>query len=413
MKPKIYYAQDHDIDPGMIDPDVFVVLDKLRSAGHTAYLVGGSVRDLLVKKIPKDYDFSTSARPEEIKAIFGRQCILIGRRFRLAHVRFGRKIFEVSTFRAGEEDEGLITQDNVWGTPEEDVRRRDFTINGFFYDSSNHSIIDYVGGWDDLQKHVLKTIGKAETRFKQDPVRILRLIKFIARFGFKVDPESERAIHHCKKEIVKSSSARVLEEFLKMLESGYSAKFIKLLQQYDLLPILMPNLSDFLRLPEGNTIYHYLGSADQLYHHKGKNCLDRSILTSCILYPMLEKAIDKVYLSKNQVPHLGQITVLASELIRDIFVSSFSHFPRRISGLMNSILISQFRFTPLSGKRHYRSKMFQHREFEDALNFLKLRAFVNESLVETYTSIRNQHRQMDRHPEKKHHPGPRHNRHRS
>jgi len=412
VQPKIYYAHEHDIDPGVIDPDVFVVLDKLRSAGHTAYLVGGSVRDLLVKKIPKDYDFSTSARPEEIKAIFGRQCILIGRRFRLAHIRFGRKIFEVSTFRTGEGDDSLITHDNVWGTAEEDVRRRDFTINGFFYDSSNHSIIDYVGGWEDLQKHVLKVIGKPEVSFRQDPVRILRLIKFIARFGFNVDPETETAVHFCKEEIVKSSSARVLEEFLKMLESGYSAKFIRLLQQYEILPILMPHLSHFLKQPAGNTVYHYLGSADQIFHHKGGNSLDRSLLTSCIIYPMLEKALDQVYLSKKKIPHLGEISTVASDLIRDVFVSAFSHFPRRISGLMNSVLITQFRFTPLSGKRHYRNKMFHHREFEDALNFLKLRAFVNEDLVETYTSIRSQFRQIDRHTEKRHHHGPRHDRHR-
>src|SRR5262249_1655161 len=154
VKPKIYHAQDHHIDLNLIDPDALYVLDRLRAAGFVAYLVGGSVRDLLVKKMPKDFDISTSALPEQIKALFKRPCILIGRRFRLAHIRFGRKIIEVSTFRTGENVEDLILQDNVWGSPEEDVLRRDFTINGLFYDSADQTVIDYVGGWEDIQEGV-------------------------------------------------------------------------------------------------------------------------------------------------------------------------------------------------------------------------------------------------------------------
>lgn len=410
MPAKIYYEKDHSIDRALIDPDVFVILEKLRLAGHTAYLVGGSVRDLLVKKIPKDYDISTAAHPEQIKAIFGRQCILIGRRFRLAHIRFGRKIFEVSTFRTGEDASDLIVHDNIWGTEEEDVRRRDFTINGLFYDAANHSIIDYVGGWEDLQHHKLKTIGAPEVRFKQDPVRILRLLKFVARFGFNIDPETDKAAHACINEVTKSSSARVLEEFFRMLESGYAAAFIRILAQYQILPILMPQLSQFMRRPEGNTVYHYLGSADQLFHHKkGKHLIDRSILATCLIYPMLEKAIEEQYLSKKVIPHLGQLTLLASELIRDVFVTAFSHFPRRISGMMNSIMIAQFRLTPLSGKRNYRSKLFHHRDFEIALKFLKIRALVDESLVDTYTSVRNQFLQQEHHADRKHPHRPHHN----
>ena len=177
MQPKIYFVKDHGIDSSLIDLDALYVLERLRQAGFTAYLVGGSVRDLLIRKIPKDFDISTSARPEQIKAIFQRQCILIGRRFRLAHIRFGHKIIEVATFRTGENDSDLIIHDNVWGTPEQDVLRRDFTINGLFYDSSNHSVIDFVGGWEDIRKHMLRIIGEPEIRFKQDPVRLLRLLK--------------------------------------------------------------------------------------------------------------------------------------------------------------------------------------------------------------------------------------------
>lgn len=406
MQPKIYFAKEHGIDPALIDPDALYVLQKLREAGFIAYLVGGSVRDLLIKRRPKDFDISTSARPEQIKAIFNRQCILIGRRFRLAHIRFGHKIIEVSTFRTGENASDLITQDNVWGNPEEDVLRRDFTINGLFYDSSNHSIIDYVGGWEDIQKHLLRTIGVSDVRFKQDPVRIIRLLKFQARYGFHIDEEAEKSIHTCLNEIVKSSSARILEEILRMMESGYSTQFFSLMAKYGLLDILFPTLTSFLHTQKGKLIFHYLACADQLHLHKGKNVLDRSILTACLIFPLLENELEKQFLSKKQVPHIGEITMVTSSLIKSTLVQAFAHFPRRISSLSLSLMVAQYRLTPLSGKRHYREKLFYHKEFELALLFFKLRAMVNENYVETYTSIRNQYRQLKHQGERKHHPAP-------
>lgn len=406
MQPKVYFAKDHGIDPNLIDPDALYVVERLRQAGFIAYLVGGSVRDLLIKRIPKDFDISTSARPDQVKALFQRQCLLIGRRFRLAHIRFGHKVIEVSTFRTGENASDLIVQDNEWGTPEEDVLRRDFTINGLFYDPSNQSVIDYVGGWEDIQKHVLRVIGEPEIRFKQDPVRLLRLIKFRARFGFGVDSATELAIQTCRKEIIKSSSARILEEILRMLESGASAAFLRLMIEYGILPLLFPALSNSLRIAQGKKIYHYLASADHLHLHKGKNILDRPVLTACLIFPLLEKEIEKQYLSKNKIPHIGEITLVASALIKEIFIQSFSHFPRRITSIMMSILVTQYRLTPLSGKRHYREKLFRHKEFELALQFLKLRALVDERLVDVYTSIRNQYRQVVRHGERKHHQPP-------
>lgn len=411
MQPKIYFAKDHGIDPTLIDPDALYVLERLRQAGFTAYLVGGSVRDLLLRRVPKDFDISTSARPEQIKTIFQRQCILIGRRFRLAHIRFGHKIIEVSTFRTGENDSGLILQDNEWGSPEEDVLRRDFTINGLFYDSSNHSIIDYVGGWEDVQDHLLRTIGDPEKRFKQDPVRLLRLLKFHARYAFKMEEKTEQAILCCREEIVKSSPARILEEILRMLESGSSAPFIRLLAEYGMLNILFPMLTQFLRISQGKMVFHYLACADQLYRHKGKNVLDRAVLTACLLFPLLERELDRQYLSKKIVPHIGEITLVASTLVKEVLIQSFSHFPRRITSTMLSILVAQYRLTPLSGKRHYREKLFRQKDFELALKFFKLRALVNEKLVETYTSIRNQYRQFLRHGEQRRHPHHHHHSH--
>jgi len=407
--PKIYFAKEHGIDPTLIDLDALFVLEQLRNAGYIAYLVGGSVRDLLIKRNPKDFDISTSARPEEIKAIFRRQCILIGRRFRLAHIRFGRKIIEVATFRSGEDDSGLIIHDNEWGTPEQDVLRRDFTINGLFYDSSNHSVIDYVGGWIDIQHHMLRTIGEPEKRFKQDPVRLLRLLKFQARYGFNIEENTKAAIPICRNEIVKSSPARILEEIFRMMESGAAAPFFRLLAECDFLGIIFPHLMQALRTPQGKMIFRYLACADHLHQHKGKNTLDRAILSTCFIYPLLEHELQRQFISKSRVPHIGEITVTASTLIKEMLIQAFSHFPRRISSMIVSIAVSQYRITPLSGKRHYREKLLHHKDFDQALKFLKLRAMVNAEYVDIYTSIRNQYRQIDHHSsEKKHRPPPRH-----
>jgi poly(A) polymerase len=392
VKPKIYFVEETDIDPALIDTDALYVLDRLREAGFTAYLVGGSVRDLLAKKVPKDYDISTSARPEEIKTIFQRRCILIGRRFRLAHIRFGHKIIEVSTFRTGENVDDLIVHDNEWGTPEQDVLRRDFTINGLFYDSSNHSVIDYVGGWADIHEGILRTIGQPEMRFRQDPVRIIRLIKFQARFGFKIEANTEKAVTTCLEEIRKSSEARILEEILRMLESGASEPFFRLLAQYNLINILFPSLTEFLHTSKGKEVFHYLSVVDKLYQYKGKNTLDRAVLASCLVYTMLEKELEKQYLSKKLTPHIGEITICTSTLLKEVLTQTFTHFPRRISSMMIAIIVAQYRLTPLSGKRHYREKMFKHKDFELSLKFFKLRALVNERLVENYSSIRNQYR---------------------
>ena len=179
------------LDRAAIDPDADRVVRKLTRAGYKAYLVGGCVRDLLVNRTPKDFDVATSATPNEIKATF-RNSRIIGRRFRLAHVFFGSKIIEVSTFRANPRDEDdhdlLIRRDNVFGSETEDARRRDFTINGLFYDVEREEVIDHVGGLADLEAKLLHTIGDPDIRFQEDPVRMLRAIKFAARLGFGFEP---------------------------------------------------------------------------------------------------------------------------------------------------------------------------------------------------------------------------------
>lgn len=409
MQRIVYSTNDHQIDSQLIDPDALFVMHRLREAGFTAYLVGGGVRDLLLKQIPKDFDISTSALPEEIKKIFNRNCILIGRRFRLAHVRFGHKIIEVSTFRSGDNEGGLIVHDNEWGTPEEDVLRRDFTINGLFYDPASHTVIDYVGGWEDIHKKVLRTIGHANVRFRQDPVRMIRLLKFQARFGFGIDPAAQKALNACCEEIVKSSPARILEEILRMLESGASAPFFRLMSETGLLEHLFPCLTHFLATDKGESVYHFLQCADGLNANSGRNTLERSILTTCLLFPLLEQEINTQYIAKGLTPHIGEIMLVASSLIKAFITSSFSHFPRRITATMSFILSTQYRLTPLTGKKHPRSKIFRNKEFILALKFLKIRALVDDTHMGAYIYWKEQLRQHERHGERKHHsPRPRH-----
>jgi poly(A) polymerase len=384
MKPKIYTSQEHHIRNDLIDPNALVVLKKLHESGHVAYLVGGGVRDLLMRKKPKDFDISTSALPEEIKDLF-RNCILIGRRFRLAHIRFGKQVIEVATFRSGDPaDEELIVRDNIWGTPEEDVMRRDFTINGLFYDPLDHKIIDYVGGFEDLQKHFLRVIGDPILRFKQDPVRMIRMQKFRARFGFHVDQDAIEALFQCRKDIIKSSPARVLEEIFRMLESGASEPFFRLLSESDFLSILFPALSRFFHQPVGESIYAHLKAADAMNVRGNYRALDRSLLAAALLFPIVEHEIKTRYVSQEKIPHLGEIMGLIDTVIHELLFVAFSHFPRRIRLGAQFVLQMQYRLTPLEPTRRPRTRIVRQKNFILALTFLKLRALMQHDLFKTY-----------------------------
>jgi poly(A) polymerase len=251
-EPRTVPRAEHSISRKDIDPDALKVLYRLRQFDHVAYLVGGSIRDLLLGRRPKDFDIGTSAHPYQVKKLF-RNCWIIGRRFRLAHVKFGTKVIEVATFRrqvaSGEEvgpdgvpapihqrsdEEGgaapaasnrpLIHHDNTFGTPEEDAFRRDFTINALFYDIATFSVIDYVGGLDDLRAGVVRSIGDPEVRVLEDPVRMLRAVALAARLDFTNDPPVVDAIQRHRQEIARSSPPRLLEEYYKILRAGSSEK---------------------------------------------------------------------------------------------------------------------------------------------------------------------------------------------
>lgn len=384
MEPKIYKANEHLIPLDKVDQHAYYVIQKLRQAGHSAYLVGGGVRDLLLSQKPKDFDVSTSAKPEEIRSLF-RNAILIGRRFRLAHIRFGKKVIEVSTFRAGDtEAADLILRDNVWGTEEQDVLRRDFTINGLFYDPEQQVVIDYVGGYPDLEKRVLRSIGQAEVRFSQDPVRMIRLIKFCARFNFEIDKPTFEALLSCRGEIVKSSSARIFEELLRMLESGSSKPFFHLLNQYGLLAPLSPVLARYLEKENENLTLRLLSEIDSELRKNPSEPLERSLLLAALVFPLFDTHVRERTKLEERPLHLGQIAEESHRAIDQIF-HPFFKLPRRMRGILSFILTAQYRFAPLDNRPLRRPRVPRDPLFPMALYFLKIRSQADPSLLPLYT----------------------------
>lgn len=357
-----------DIDPTWLDGDAVRVLLRLKQNGHQAYLVGGCVRDLLIGRTPKDFDIATSATPNQVKSLF-RNCRLIGRRFRLAHVYFkGGKILEVSTFRAnptvteepqpseareGEvhtagtehiaeadrealdavehddpvpdapvednEDEAavqarkerdlLITEDNTFGTELEDALRRDFTINGLFYEPVSGRVIDHVNGLRDLAAEQLRTIGDPEQRMREDPVRILRGVRFAGKLGFDVEPRTYAAMEGCVEDLPRCSAPRLLEETFRLIRGGGASPALKLLVALDALKFLLPPVNEYLaeQDAEGQAEYFkFIAHMDALVN--AGTSFDDSMLLACILLPI---ALDEPEAPESSTPAQGAAAVEA------------------------------------------------------------------------------------------------------
>jgi poly(A) polymerase len=328
VEPRVIARSEHSLSRSDIDPDALKVLYRLRQGDHVAYLVGGSVRDLLLGRRPKDFDIGTSAHPYQVKKLF-RNCWIIGRRFRLAHVKFGNKVIEVATFRrqvqpgeeivadgvpapdhhhartadasvdapgvglppvedaasrAAREEAQLIHRDNTFGTPEEDAFRRDFTINALFYDIATFSVIDYVGGLDDLRAGLVRCIGDPEVRFREDPVRMLRAVALAARLGFKIDQPILGAIRVLRHEIANSSAPRLLEEYYKILRAGSSEHTFRGLAEAGLLE----PISDELHNGADEGLWQPLRSLDE-YRRKFTSTpetLTNPMLLGTLLVPL-------------------------------------------------------------------------------------------------------------------------------
>ncbi|MBC8133724.1 MAG: polynucleotide adenylyltransferase PcnB, partial [Deltaproteobacteria bacterium] len=373
------------IAPDQIDSDAAKVVQRLRRYDHKAYLVGGCVRDLLLGGKPKDFDVVTSATPQEIKRLF-RNCRIIGRRFRLAHVFFGSKVVETSTFRANprdvEEDDGeggaesdapdlMIRRDNVFGTPEEDARRRDFTINGLFYDIESGEVIDHVAGMADLEARLVRTIGDPDIRLREDPVRILRAIKFAARCDLSIESETYRRMMEHRQEITKCAQARVSEEFYRLLRSGAAKRSMELLVGTELLDILVPELARGLRGDDADDevnlrrtrLWAYLGALDRQTNRRPvapSNALILAVLT----LPPLRDVLDP---DSTGVRDVGPIVAQAISPIMERLKAS-----RRDAELTRQMLLA-LRYVLPSKRPNRRRPRLAGRDFlDDALRLAEL-----------------------------------------
>jgi poly(A) polymerase len=338
----------HPISRKMIDEEALKVLYRLHRHGFLSYLVGGGLRDLVLGKIPKDFDVATNAHPHEINALF-KNSRIVGRRFRLVHVFFkGRKVIEVSTFRSRSEfeevqtEEGEIIRTDSFGTPEEDALRRDITINGLFYNIADFSIIDYVGGIADLEKKVIRTIGDPNERFEQDPVRMIRVMRHAARTGFSIEDQTYEAILRHRDEIRKCSPSRLRDEFIRELKEGLASPSLHLMLQTGLLFSLFPDLERAFgnRSVSGKKNQEFFLSlfdlADQLI--KAGRQVSESILLALFLtpffqavtpqHPFLEKREKYLYLAESIHWAIHQI------------LTPFS-FPRRAKEMAYQILLGQ------------------------------------------------------------------------
>ncbi|GAL06545.1 poly(A) polymerase [Photobacterium aphoticum] len=279
---QVYQRQEHGISRKDISENALKVLYRLNKAGFDAYLVGGGVRDLLLDKQPKDFDIATNATPEEIKHLF-RNCRLIGRRFRLAHILFGRDVIEVATFRghhadgtpnlsdkkqvAAQNQEGMLLRDNVYGTIEEDAERRDFTINALYYSIKDFTVSDFVNGVEDLDNRIIRLIGDPETRYREDPVRMLRAIRFAAKLDMGIEEKTAAPIVKLSTLLQDIPAARLFEESLKLLQSGNGLATYKLLREYNLFQQLFPLLSEHFTEDQNSQteqmIEHILSATDK------------------------------------------------------------------------------------------------------------------------------------------------------
>lgn len=288
-----------------LDPDAIRVVRRLVAAGYEAYVVGGAVRDLLLGRKAKDFDIATSARPEDVKRVFRHNCRIIGRRFRLAHVFFswGGRTYEVATFRRnpiGLLDEGeaegsdlLIRNDNVFGEAHEDSTRRDFTINGLFYDHDRQEILDWTNGLEDLHRRVVRTIGDPDVRFREDPIRILRAIKFAARLDFGIDPDVYDAMVAHREELARAARPRLFEEILRLLRGGAARRSIYLAWDTGALGVVLPDLSAYLDDAgaddtSGSRLFRALAEIDRITAERGAPPDDAVLLAALLREPIRE-----------------------------------------------------------------------------------------------------------------------------
>ncbi len=414
---------EHSISRAQISPNALKVLYRLKEAGYQAFLVGGAVRDLLLGIKPKDFDVATNALPDEVRRVF-RNCRLIGRRFRLAHVHFGQEIIEVATFRAAaaperedvEEDPeaegdaapvaavdspltapsdsehrafdttGRILRDNIYGTIEEDVWRRDFSANALYYNIEDFSIWDFVDGVNDVKARRLKLIGDPETRYREDPVRMLRAVRFAAKLDFSIEERTERPIRELANLLDGVPPARLFDECLKLFLSGFGTKSFRLLQQYGLFQHLFPMSAAAFELPPYSYAQEMLERG--LENTDERIAADKAVTPTFLFAILLWGAVLRELNEQaaGPAPDLAQLMLACDTVLRNQQMRVA--IPRRFSVPMRELLMLQPRFNRRSGVKAL--SLLQHPRFRAAYDFLLLRAQVgvaDPELAEWWTEV--------------------------
>ncbi len=376
----------HTISRKDISPNALRVLYRLRDAGFAGYLVGGAVRDLLVGGHPKDFDIATSATPDEVRQLF-RNCRLIGRRFRLAHVVFGREIIEVATFRANVDDGsgdrelhegGRLLRDNVFGTIEDDAVRRDFTANALYYAIDDFSVRDYTGGFEDVQNRVLKLIGDPEQRYREDPVRMLRAVRLAAKLGFHIDEATATPIAQLGGLLRESAPARLFEECLKLFLSGHAVNSFIALEHHGLLPALLPETAAALKSNRSGALRQML--LEGLRGTDARVAADEPVspafLFALLLWPAYCRALMAL---QAQGVHAADAQRRAADRVTVHQLTTVA-LPRRFSLPMQEIWLLQARFSQRQPKRV--TRLLAHPRFRAAYDFLVLRQFASSEHAE-------------------------------
>ncbi|MCK5697298.1 MAG: polynucleotide adenylyltransferase PcnB [Gammaproteobacteria bacterium] len=386
----IIQKKNHSIKKEAISNNALKVLYRLNEAGYQAYLVGGAVRDLLLGKQPKDFDVATNARPDEVKALF-RNCRLIGRRFRLAHILYGRDLIEVATFRgphdgknihrANQNKEGRITRDNVYGSLEEDAVRRDFTINALYYNIKDESIVDLTRGINDLNDHTIRMIGDTETRYKEDPVRMLRAIRFAAKLDFKMEQQTHDLIFKLSDLLNDIPVARLFDETLKLFQGGYGCKCFFLLREYNIFTLLFPMTeAAILTEAEANNNQDTLNIIEQaLINTDDRITQGKSVNPAFFLAVLLWKAMQDY---KRQFIKMGQHDMEALfSASHEVIIRQQAHtsIPKRLSLMMREIWHLQAQLQHPTRKRALRT--LENKRFRAAYDFLLLRNQVSEQAL--------------------------------
>ena len=397
--PRVIPRPEHNISRSNISRNALKVMYRLREAGYQAFLVGGGVRDLLLGREPKDFDIATDAHPDDVRRLF-RNCRLIGRRFRLAHVYFGRDIVEVATFRAAEDegetggdealvvldDEGRILRDNRYGGIDDDVWRRDFTANALYYNIEDFSIWDYAGGVDDIRAGVLRLIGDPEARYREDPVRLLRAVRFAAKLGFRVEAESERPLRELAGLLDAVPPARLFEEVLKLFLGGHGVASYELLRHYGLFAQLFPATDRLLDSEEGGPYRALLLAALQ---NTDQRVADDEPVTPVFLFAVL--LWGPVRLRAAALEAAGESPIHAMLLAADEVTDGQQGrvaIPRRITTPMKELMVMQLRLQRTRGRRVL--GMLGQGRFRAAYDFLCLRAQVGDAdpaLAEFWTGL--------------------------